>query len=209
MHRLLQNRNLPAVIRCMLRDAVKHRGDGALALWSVCREILIAHTCNDLPQSLVALGECSSRLRPAFLGDGARSRPVLALGWLNLAAGDASSGDVCPGGYVEHELPDVVRRGNSTLNGILGAYPGENFIQRWTMPCVAEQRAADLVGDVLTMASCAHRTRQMSILFIRPSWRAARTARCDCCPDRAPTQNGRSRSPRPFPSQSRRIRAAR
>src|SRR5687768_18593033 len=209
MQRFLENRNLSPVIRCMLRYTVKHCGDGAIALWSACREILIGHARHDLPQSFVAFRECSLRVRPAFLGDWARSRPILALGGLNLAACDAPSGDVCPRGYVEHELPHVVRCGNGALNRVLGAYPGENLVQRWTMPCVAEHRTADLVGDALTMASRAQRTGQTSILFIRPSWRAARRALCDCCPDRAPTQSGRSRSLRPFPSQYRRIRAAR
>jgi len=200
MQRFLENRNLSSVIRCMLRYTVKHRGDGALAFWSVCREILIGHACYDLPQALVAFCERGARGRPAILGDWSRSRPVFTFGRRNLAASDAPSGDVCPRGYVEHELPDVVRRRNRALNRVLGAYPDENFIQRWTMPCVAEQRTANLVGDALTMASRAQRTRQNSILFIRPFWRAARTAQYDCCPDRAPTQIGRSRSPRPFPS---------
>ena len=79
MSRFLQQSYLPAVVRCVLHDAMEHPGNGGFALRSEAREIVVAHPGYDFTEAFMALVEPRARLCPAILRDRSRSGPVLSV----------------------------------------------------------------------------------------------------------------------------------
>ena len=138
----------------MLRETVQHVAHASPALRNFRCELFVAQSCDHLTQTLVTLRELRPRRFPILFRDWSGTRPILTSLRLDSAARKTTSRDVCPRRYVQHELPDIVRRGDRSLRGILSRHSLEQLGERRSVPGITGERLPNLDCNALAFSLC-------------------------------------------------------